>query len=96
MTADPHRSPDDQTPRPCPACGGVDVVPIVYGLPGPELAEASGRGEYELGGCLIGPDMPGLACRGCGFRFAPELGPMGPGGWESDGSDQSEPPDALA
>ena len=46
------------TPAPprCPRCGRPGV-PIVYGLPGPELMEAAERGEVALGGCVI-PDAP--------------------------------------
>ena len=46
----------------CPECGGKGVR-IVYGLPGPELAEAAERGEVALGGCVIGEDDANLQCR---------------------------------
>jgi hypothetical protein len=49
----------------CPVCGGEEVR-IVYGLPGPEVAEAAERGEVALGGCVIGDDDPNLQCRACG------------------------------
>jgi hypothetical protein len=45
----------------CPECG-EHGVPIVYGMPTPEMEEAVDRGEYELGGCCIGPDMPTHEC----------------------------------
>jgi len=35
----------------CLVCRGRGV-PIVYGMPGVELAEAENRGELVLGGCL--------------------------------------------
>jgi hypothetical protein len=53
----------------CSACGSTEVVPIEYGLPGPELIEASERGEVEIGGCLIMEDDPTHRCRACGHRF---------------------------
>jgi transcription elongation factor Elf1 len=51
----------------CPQCGSQDVVPIVYGLPGPELMEAAARGEVMLGGCVLG--LQNRGCRACGARF---------------------------
>ena len=36
---------------PCPRCGSVEAIRIVYGYPGPEMAEAEERGEIRLGGC---------------------------------------------
>lgn len=53
----------------CPACGSEAVVPLVYGLPGRNAAEAAQRGEIELGGCVIGPQAPTLACRSCEGQF---------------------------
>ena len=56
----------DDTDRPaCPQCGAAAVVPIVYGLPGEELAEACRRGEVVLGGCCITDDMPEWHCKAC-------------------------------
>jgi len=56
-----------------PAHCGRPMVPIAYGMPGPELIEASGRGELSLGGCVLGPDSPALECSACGAT-AGELG----------------------
>lgn len=54
----------------CPACGAGNAIPIVYGLPGPELSEARERGDAEIGGCVItvGRD-PTWRCRKCGEAF---------------------------
>ena len=49
----------------CPRCGSEDVLPIVYGYPGPELAEESIAGKVKLGGCLVGPDSPEFYCKAC-------------------------------
>jgi len=59
---------DDLRIRPtCPACGGVDLIPVLYGHPvGEETLAAIARGELELGGRLVGPEPPGQRCRGCG------------------------------
>lgn len=47
------------------------AVPIVYGLPGPELVEAAERGEVLIGGCCIIVDapMPNLGCPHCGHEW---------------------------
>ena len=37
----------------CPTCKVGKLIPIVYGMPGRELMEQSGRGEIELGGCSV-------------------------------------------
>lgn len=42
------------------------MVPIVYGMPGPELIEASGRGDVSIGGCVVHDDMPAYVCSACG------------------------------
>jgi hypothetical protein len=52
----------------CAVCGGRGVR-IVYGLPGPELADAAERGELALGGCVIGDDDPNLQCSACGNEW---------------------------
>jgi hypothetical protein len=54
-------------PPKCPQCDGDHVVPIVYGLPGPELEQEAMRGEVVLGGCCL--DAPNWACQDCEFRW---------------------------
>jgi len=50
----------------CPFCGYEDqVVPIIYGMPSPELIEQSRRGEVALGGCCISVDAHEWYCKGC-------------------------------
>ncbi len=53
----------------CPYCGKRNTVPMVYGYPGAELAEAQERGELQLGGCCIGDDMPKRFCKDCREEF---------------------------
>ena len=48
-------------PPGCPTCGTVGV-PIVYGMPGPELVDAAERGEVFIGGCVITGDDPTHVC----------------------------------
>jgi len=65
----------------CPRCGGP-LLPVVYGLPGIDLAEAERRGELLLGGCTVFPDAPTHSCA-CGHM---EVGGSG----EGEGSDRVE------
>ena len=53
----------------CPECEGTDVVPIVYGFPGPDLADAQNRGEVELGGCVVTGADPEWRCKVCGHSW---------------------------
>jgi hypothetical protein len=47
----------------CPVFGAL-ARPLVYGMPGPDLAETARRGEVVLGGCVIGDDMDLGSCSG--------------------------------
>ena len=64
----------------CPTCKVGKLIPIVYGMPGRELMEQSGRGEIELGGCVVSSEVfdpergfisgdPELYCPKCEGRF---------------------------
>ena len=53
----------------CPRCGAQDVLPIVYGYPGPELTEASMAGKVALGGCVLGSNPPDRLCQSCRHRW---------------------------
>ena len=63
----------------CPTCNAGKLIPIIYGFPGRELMEQSGRGEIELGGCVVSevfdPERgfisgdPELFCLKCEGRF---------------------------
>lgn len=54
----------------CPACGG-EVVPVVFGYPGPEMMQQAEQGRVVLAGCAIPlrPEDEALACRACGRRL---------------------------
>lgn len=58
------------TTIPCPRCGALGL-PIVYGLPGPDLFEAAERGEVALGGCELSFDNPLWRCSSgeCRWEF---------------------------
>ena len=50
----------------CPKCNKNDeVLPIVYGYPGPEMMKKSNEGKCVLGGCVIGNDSPNYQCKRC-------------------------------
>ena len=59
------RGPSGRKATPCPACGSMEVVPVIFGLPGPDLVERARRGEVTLGGCMPVPDVDGR-CKACG------------------------------
>ena len=61
----------DRKPRkkPCPKCGSLDVIPIEYGYPGPEMMDAAEKGLIELGGCCVTGDDPRRLCKACGEAF---------------------------
>lgn len=67
-------------PRPCPACGSPDAVPLVFGLPMEPLFRAAELGLVALGGCVVGEDPPTYHCLAC----RPDVwrdGRRQPGGW---------------
>jgi hypothetical protein len=49
----------------CPSCGERAGVPVQYGLPSREMAEAAERGEVVLGGCVLTDDDPPRCCTEC-------------------------------
>jgi hypothetical protein len=56
---------DDQ--QVCPSCHATSLVRVARGYPTPETMDAAERGEVVLGGCMVGADVPELACRSCGY-----------------------------
>jgi hypothetical protein len=52
----------------CPFCGSA-CVPIVYGLPGPELVAEYEAGRIVFGGCVILEETPSWHCRECGHSL---------------------------
>lgn len=49
----------------CPLCNSENVAGILFGYPGPEMSEASERGEIVLGGCCVTEDDPKWHCKDC-------------------------------
>ena len=56
-----YRDKNDKT---CPICNKSDkVIPIIYGLPSPELVKDAEKGKVWLGGCQISFCMPHWYCK---------------------------------
>ena len=50
----------------CPECSSKDVIPIMYGMPGPEMQKKYYEGKIKLGGCSIEEhDMTDRYCNDC-------------------------------
>ena len=53
----------------CPTCKTGSLLPIVYGLPGPDLRHESEVGRVALGGCVVRGNDPELECPNCEGQF---------------------------
>lgn len=51
----------------CPHCYSIRIVPIIYGMPGPELVEQAKQGDIFLGGCC--PSEAHYHCRDCATQW---------------------------
>lgn len=71
---DPYRPSDSAVTstriRRCPMCRGK-LLPIAWGMPGPDTMAAYERGEVALGGCLINvtPPFAAKACADCDWTL---------------------------
>ena len=68
MTATKTRRSPVNT-KPCPKCGSLDVVPILYGYPKPEAMDEAEKGLIALGGCCVSESDPRKHCNACGEDF---------------------------
>lgn len=59
----------------CPSCGESRRLPILYGMPTWEAAQAAERGELVLAGCIIEPGAPIWRCSACATEWGGEDGP---------------------
>ncbi|MBY6368271.1 hypothetical protein [Rhodococcoides corynebacterioides] len=48
----------------CPRCGSRDAVEILYGMPPGPVPD-----DVPIGGCVVDPTGPDMACRTCGHWF---------------------------
>lgn len=55
--------------RRCRSCESPYVLKIVRGMPTREAEAAAARGEFALGGCLVGESDPTWTCRACGHAW---------------------------
>ncbi|MEI4279104.1 hypothetical protein [Klenkia terrae] len=53
----------------CPQCGLEDAVPVVIGMPGPELGRAADRGLAVLAGCVVVEGRGAFHCRVCSHEW---------------------------
>ena len=54
----------------CTKCSSVkSVIPIKYGMPGPEMMMESDMEKIKLGGCGIVENAPEWYCRKCENEF---------------------------
>ena len=54
----------------CSKCSSKEnVVPIRYGMPGPEMWKESDMGEIKLGGCGMIENAPEWYCNKCEYEF---------------------------
>jgi hypothetical protein len=69
--AEPDRVTRAGRRRRCPNCGSRNVARISYGYPAPGLEESPGylSGEFVLGGCCVGAEMPTRHCHRCGSEW---------------------------
>ena len=53
----------------CPRCRSIEIIPIQYGLPAPEMVEQHKKGQVKIGGCVVGEDSPRWYCKECNYEF---------------------------
>ena len=54
-----------RTTSKCPKCDSRNIVPIMFGYPGPGPVEDSVKGKVHLGGCIVDIDNPKWHCNDC-------------------------------
>lgn len=67
--AEKRKSAHGKSKLRCPFCGSDEVLPILYGLPGPEMMKEAEAGRIALGGCCIDPDYPTARCQKCSHEW---------------------------
>ena len=53
----------------CPKCNTNETVVILYGYPSPETLKAWHNKEVELGGCIVGGEIPNRKCIKCNHEW---------------------------
>ena len=67
----------EAAPTKCPRCHSDEVIPIVYGMPSPDLIEESRAGRVALSGNVFWPEAPEWRCVVCGLEWRDEDMPSG-------------------
>ena len=66
----------------CPKCSKDFVVPIRYGMPGPEMQQDYYEGKIKLGGCSMVENNPDYHCKDCKYEW--QRGKRNEGHYEED------------
>ena len=53
----------------CPKCSKDFVVPIRYGMSGPEMQNEYYEGKIKLGGCMTYENSPHYHCNECKYEW---------------------------
>jgi hypothetical protein len=54
-----------QKPK-CPKCkSSKAVIPIIYGMPPPDIEEKARKRKLVIGGCVFGEGVPTWHCKAC-------------------------------
>ena len=53
----------------CPKCFKSFIVPIRYGMPGPEMQQDYYEGKIKLGGCTMDVNYPNYHCNDCKYEW---------------------------
>ena len=54
----------------CPECSSKgSVIPIRYGMPGPEMQQDYYEGKIKLGGCSMVENNPDYHCKDCKYEW---------------------------
>jgi hypothetical protein len=61
-----------ESPRRCPRCSSDEVIPIVYGIPAPDIIEEARAGRVALDGNVAWPEAPEWRCVVCGLEWRDE------------------------
>jgi len=58
-----------ESSKKCPSCNSINIVPIMYGYPGPEAVSDSDRGKVHLGGCIVDFSQSDKFCKDCEHKW---------------------------
>jgi Zn ribbon nucleic-acid-binding protein len=53
----------------CPECSAQEAVKIYYGYPTEDTLQKWFKKEVELGGCIVGGEIPNRKCIKCNYEW---------------------------